>query len=175
LRAFRPAEPISRQFRERPGGSAAEKCDEVAPFHCPVPPVLPNERNSTPRHCCAAGFQVAYAVGQKAPKAFGALVGRFPQYSKSGRCRIPSSGSGRGVCQPRAPSSVNRVNRVNSIFSGCAAGGPSRGCPRDAFWSTEGRVAIEALFGYLVGGGKRARWHVQAKRRKATPLSGTIE
>jgi hypothetical protein len=70
------------------------------------------------------------AVGQKAPKAFGALVGRFPQYLKSGRCRIPSSGSGRGVCQPRAPSSVKRVNRVNSIFSGCAAGGPSRGCPK---------------------------------------------
>ena len=36
-------------------------------------------------------------------------------------------------------------------------------------------MAIDALFGYLVGGGKRARWHVQAKRRKATPLSGTIE
>ena len=41
----------------RPGGRAAEQRDEVAPFHCPVPPVLPNERNSTPRYCCAAGFQ----------------------------------------------------------------------------------------------------------------------
>ena len=50
-----------RARRERPGcRRAGEKRDEIAPFHCPVPPVLPNERNSTPRYCCAAGFQVAY-------------------------------------------------------------------------------------------------------------------
>jgi hypothetical protein len=42
---------LLRARRERPSYCrAAEKCDELAPFHCPMPPVLPNEKNSIPRH-----------------------------------------------------------------------------------------------------------------------------
>ena len=33
-----------RARRERPGRRAADKRDELAPFHCPMPPVLPTER-----------------------------------------------------------------------------------------------------------------------------------
>src|SRR5262249_50276964 len=41
---------------ERPRGyRAAEQRDELAPFHRPMPPVLPTERIA--QHCCAAGFQ----------------------------------------------------------------------------------------------------------------------
>jgi hypothetical protein len=36
---------LLRARRERPScGRAAEQRDEVAPFHCPVSPVLPTER-----------------------------------------------------------------------------------------------------------------------------------
>jgi hypothetical protein len=44
-----------------PGGRrAAGQRDALAPFHCPVPPVLPTEsvaHLSTAGDCCAAGFQ----------------------------------------------------------------------------------------------------------------------
>src|SRR5262245_33149975 len=47
--------------RERPRGHrAAEKRDERAAFHCPMPPVLRTEsvaHLSTVGDCCAAGFQ----------------------------------------------------------------------------------------------------------------------
>src|SRR5262249_18781782 len=50
--------PLLRACREWPRHCcAAEQRDELAAVHCPAPPVLPNERNSTPRCCCAAGFQ----------------------------------------------------------------------------------------------------------------------
>src|SRR5262249_23216765 len=40
---------LLRARRQRPRRrGATEQSDELAPFHCPVPPVLPNERNSTP-------------------------------------------------------------------------------------------------------------------------------
>src|SRR5262245_39037367 len=35
---------LLRARRERPHRCAAEQRDEVAPFHCPMPPVLPTER-----------------------------------------------------------------------------------------------------------------------------------
>src|SRR5262249_6082652 len=35
---------LLRTRRERPRRRAAEQRDEIAPFHCPVPPVLPTER-----------------------------------------------------------------------------------------------------------------------------------
>jgi len=35
---------LLRARRERPRGRAAEERDELAPFHCPIPPVLPTER-----------------------------------------------------------------------------------------------------------------------------------
>jgi hypothetical protein len=38
---------LLRPRRERPRSRAAEQRDELAPLHCPVPPVLPDERNST--------------------------------------------------------------------------------------------------------------------------------
>ena len=42
-----------RPCRERPRDSrAAEQRDELAPFHCPMPPVLPTERIA---HLSAAG------------------------------------------------------------------------------------------------------------------------
>src|SRR5262249_2531025 len=52
--------PFLRPCRERPRGRAAEQRDELAPFHCPVSPVLPTERiahPSTAGDCCAAEFQ----------------------------------------------------------------------------------------------------------------------
>src|SRR5262245_8113373 len=37
---------------------AAEQRDEVASFHCPIPPVLPTDRIAhLSRDCCAAGFR----------------------------------------------------------------------------------------------------------------------
>src|SRR5262249_53203705 len=39
---------------------AAEERDELAPFHCPIPPVLPNERNSTPRAAALRDFRPLY-------------------------------------------------------------------------------------------------------------------
>jgi hypothetical protein len=51
---------LLRARRERPCRCAAEKRDERAPFHCPVPPMLSTERIahlSTAGGCCAAqGF-----------------------------------------------------------------------------------------------------------------------
>jgi hypothetical protein len=35
---------VLRSCRERPRGRAAEQREELAPFHCPIPPVLPTER-----------------------------------------------------------------------------------------------------------------------------------
>jgi len=41
---------LLRARRERPCDSrAAEKRDEVAPFHCPISPVLPTERIAYPQ------------------------------------------------------------------------------------------------------------------------------
>src|SRR5262245_1972836 len=52
---------LLRTRRERPRRrTAAEKRDEVATFHCPIPLVLPTERIahlSTAGDWCAAGFQ----------------------------------------------------------------------------------------------------------------------
>jgi hypothetical protein len=52
---------VLRAHRERPRCCrAADERDEFAPFHCPMPPVLPTERIahlSTAGDCCAAGFQ----------------------------------------------------------------------------------------------------------------------
>src|SRR5262245_39927369 len=46
-----PSTPIPlallRVRHERPYRRAADQRDELAPFHCPMPPVLPKERNST--------------------------------------------------------------------------------------------------------------------------------
>ena len=47
---------------------AAEQRDELAPFHCPIPPVLPTE-NSTPRYGkrllrCGISARLMTAVGQ---------------------------------------------------------------------------------------------------------------
>src|SRR5262249_45995428 len=39
---FRPV--LLRARRERPRRGAPEEGDELAPFHCPMPPVLPTER-----------------------------------------------------------------------------------------------------------------------------------
>src|SRR5260370_31420914 len=54
-------EHIDFARRERPPCSrAAEQGDELAPVHCPVPPVLPIERIAhlrTAGACCTAGFQ----------------------------------------------------------------------------------------------------------------------
>src|SRR5262245_58324343 len=65
-RRARAQQPDGRQFarllrvrRERPRHRrAAEQRDEFAPFHCPMPPVLPTERIAhLAGACCAAGFQ----------------------------------------------------------------------------------------------------------------------
>jgi hypothetical protein len=49
---------VLRARRQWPRRRAAEQCDELAPFHCPMPPVLPTERIAhLSRDCCAAGFQ----------------------------------------------------------------------------------------------------------------------
>src|SRR5215472_12996620 len=46
-----------RKGRARPRNDrAAEKRDELAAFHCPVPPVL-RTKDRIAQHCCAAGFQ----------------------------------------------------------------------------------------------------------------------
>jgi hypothetical protein len=51
---------LLRTRRERPCGCrAAEQRDEVAPFHCPMSPVLPTEKIAhldTAGDCCVAGF-----------------------------------------------------------------------------------------------------------------------
>src|SRR5262249_11179305 len=41
---FGATDALLRPRRERPRGRAAEQRDEVAPPHCPMPPVLPTER-----------------------------------------------------------------------------------------------------------------------------------
>src|SRR5262249_12565053 len=42
---------LLRVRRERPRGRrAAEQRDELAPFHCPMPPVLPTERIAHPQY-----------------------------------------------------------------------------------------------------------------------------
>ena len=58
-----PPHPVGllRTRRERPSGRrAAQQRDELAPLHCPMPPVLPTERIAhlgTAGDSCAAGFQ----------------------------------------------------------------------------------------------------------------------
>jgi hypothetical protein len=55
---------------------AAEQRDELAPFHCPVPPVLPKKRIahlSYGRRLCAAGFQLLQ--WQAISSHFAAIVG----------------------------------------------------------------------------------------------------
>src|SRR5262249_62333655 len=41
---------LLRARRERPRRRAAEQCDERAPFHCPMPPVLSDRKDSTPHY-----------------------------------------------------------------------------------------------------------------------------
>src|SRR5215831_7047566 len=38
------------------GHAASEQRDELAAFHCPIPPVL-RTKDRIAQHCCAAGFQ----------------------------------------------------------------------------------------------------------------------
>ena len=60
---------LLRARRQRPRRRrAAEQHDELAAFHCPMPPVLPNERNSTPRYGrgllrCGISIRPMTAVG----------------------------------------------------------------------------------------------------------------
>ena len=51
-----PAAPAPRAATRR---RAAEQRDELAPFHRPSTPVLPNERNSTTGDCCTARFRAS--------------------------------------------------------------------------------------------------------------------
>src|SRR5262249_55594899 len=48
---------ILRMRRERARRRAAEQRHELAPFHCPIAPVLPSERNSTPRAAALRDFR----------------------------------------------------------------------------------------------------------------------
>jgi hypothetical protein len=51
---------LLRARRKRPRRRAADERYELAPFHCPMPPVLPTERIAHPctaGDCCAAGFR----------------------------------------------------------------------------------------------------------------------
>src|SRR6266566_621773 len=55
---YRNSSRLLRTRREWPRRRAAEHRDELAPFHCPMPPVLPTERIAhRSRDCCAAGFR----------------------------------------------------------------------------------------------------------------------
>src|SRR5262249_20843157 len=52
---------LLRACSERPGRRrAAEQRYELAPFHCPIAPVLPSERNSTPRAAALRDFRPLY-------------------------------------------------------------------------------------------------------------------
>jgi hypothetical protein len=42
--------PAARPRRKRPRCRAAAKRDELAPFHCPMRPVLPTEKHSTAQY-----------------------------------------------------------------------------------------------------------------------------
>jgi hypothetical protein len=54
---------LLRARRERPRCCcAAKQRDEIAPFHCPVPPVLPNERNSTQGTAALRDFEPVYVA-----------------------------------------------------------------------------------------------------------------
>src|SRR5262249_39144437 len=53
---------LLRARRERPRRRAAEKRDELAAFHCSVPPVLSNERNSTQGTVALRDFDPVYVA-----------------------------------------------------------------------------------------------------------------
>src|SRR5262249_33756885 len=53
---------LLRPRRERPRcRTAAQKRDELAPFHFPIPPVL-RTKDRIAQHCCAAGFQCSLCL-----------------------------------------------------------------------------------------------------------------
>jgi hypothetical protein len=63
--------------RQRPRRrNAAEQRDEVSPFHCPVPPVLPNERNSIQGTAALRDFEQAN-VADGSIASWPALAGRW--------------------------------------------------------------------------------------------------
>ena len=67
--------------RDRPRRHSAEKRDELAPFHCSVPLVLPNKRNSTHGTAGLRDFSRAYArVGARAASTKARLV-RFSLFA----------------------------------------------------------------------------------------------
>src|SRR5262249_23693315 len=51
---------LLRVCHERRCRCAAEQRDEIAPFHCPVPPVLPNKRNSTRGTAALRNFNLPF-------------------------------------------------------------------------------------------------------------------
>ena len=108
-----PPHPLAllRARRERPRRHAAEQRDELAPFHCPVSPVLPNERNSTPRYCCAAGFRsdlcrrwVKSARGNRRKAA--THVRSYPMIRGSRRRDVPQ-----WMARTAVPSHYRKINR----------------------------------------------------------------
>src|SRR5262249_7165582 len=84
---------LLRPRRERPRCRTAEQRYELAPFHCPMPPVLPTERiahPSTAGDCCAAGFQLRLCrLGvTTGHSAMSAHCPPWPHFSDSNRtCR----------------------------------------------------------------------------------------
>ena len=130
---------------------AAEQRDELAPFHCPIPPVLPTERIahlSYRRRLLRCGISIRPndGLGSKRRSRLEPAVGRFSHYAKSERWREPRSALSTVPVNPCRPS-VDRVNvlpavlryyQYKPIFLWCAASGPTRGCPRIAFQRQEG-------------------------------------
>jgi hypothetical protein len=58
-----PHRRLLRTRREWPSGRrTAQQSDELASFHCPAPPVLPNERNSTQGTVALPDFDPVYVA-----------------------------------------------------------------------------------------------------------------
>jgi hypothetical protein len=84
---------LLRAHHERPRSRAAEQGDELAPFHCPMPPVLPTERIAHPARRETAAlrdFNSAY-VGSgfkmRKTRSEHMLSGFPPRADISGQCR----------------------------------------------------------------------------------------
>ena len=97
------AHQLRPPFKRPRGYRAAEQRREQAQVHRTVPPVLPTEGNSTPRYCCAAGFEAG--LGPQRVKT------RLPPE----RCMSASTNCGHGAVLARGSNVPKAASCITSF------------------------------------------------------------
>jgi hypothetical protein len=118
---------VLRARRERPRRRAAQQRDELAAFHCPMPPVLQIERIANLTYGrrllrCGILFQAMSLVGSQAAVS---NRGKNHAYSITSSARASSEG---GTVRPSALAVIRLMTRSNLV--GCSIGRSAGFAPR---------------------------------------------